>query len=231
MHFISPLNKGILVKRYKRFLADVYDDKEQLLATHCTNTGSMKGVLAPPQKAYVSKSANPNRKLPYTLEILECEGQLIGVNTHRTNKLAHEFLSSGTSPFGELANIKAEHKISPVSRADFWVQNSSKQDIIIEVKNVSLKEGSNARFPDSPTTRGQKHLEELMEIVNKGGRAAMLYICQRNDVDSFSPADEIDSRYGELLRKAQKCGVEIYAYSCVVTPEEISVNKPLDIIL
>ncbi len=228
MLFPTPLIKGILLKRYKRFLADVESDGK-ILGTHCTNTGSMKGVLYPPQTAYVLDSGNPTRKLPYTLEILEAEGTLIGVNTHRTNKLAHEFLESKDSPFGVLAQIKPEHRISDKSRADFLITTTEGVDIIIEVKNVSLKVGTTGSFPDSPTERGRKHLRELMEIVDRGERAAMVYICQRADVDSFGPSDDIDPEYGELLRQAKTKGVEIYAYRCQVSPMEIVVDEELEV--
>lgn len=231
MYFPKPLIEGILQKRYKRFLGDFLIG-DTLACIHCTNTGSMKGILSTPQRAWVLKSDNLKRKLPYTLEILETPEGLVGVNTHRTNHLALEALQNKLIPeLAEISIFQTEKKYGINSRIDILGMNDNGQELYIEVKNVSLAEGTRALFPDSVTERGTKHLHELMEMVTQGHRAVMLYIAQREDVESFSPADEIDPIYGETLRKAAAHGVEIYAYKCKVSSTEIKVISRIEVVL
>ncbi|MFN7160784.1 MAG: DNA/RNA nuclease SfsA [Candidatus Gracilibacteria bacterium] len=232
MLFPKPLIEGVLQKRYKRFLGDLLLNNETVVGVHCTNTGSMKGILATPQRAWVLKSDNLKRKLPYTLEILEIPQGNIGVNTHRTNYLALEALQNKLIP--ELADInifQTEKKYGTNSRIDILGITEDNQEVYIEVKNVSLAEGRKALFPDSVTERGTKHLEELIKIIHAGKRAVMLFIAQREDVENFSPESEIDPLYAATLKKAFDAGVEVYAYNCKVTPLEIVVSKRLQVIL
>lgn len=228
MRFESHLKKVLLVGRTKRFFAHCLLDEQEITA-HCVNTGSMKGVLAPPQAALVSKSDNPSRKLAYTLEVLDVGGEWVGVNTHRTNRLAREAFESGMIAGINTANgdiIVPEVKID-AGRIDFVVEHTDGTKTFIEVKNVSLAEGTCARFPDSPTERGQKHLRELQRLREEGHRAIMLYISQRGDITTFEAAADIDPAYATLLQEAVQAGVEVYAFSCQVTPEEISVYRRL----
>lgn len=231
MDFPQPLFEGILRQRYKRFLADIVTFDEKITTVHCTNTGSMKGVLLPPQRAWCLESNNPKRKLSMTLEILETHGELIGVNTHRTNALALEGIKKGIiTELENLQQLQTEKKYGENSRIDILGMDTTGKQVYIEVKNVSLKEGTTALFPDSVTERGTKHLRELMNMVKNGERAVMLYIAQRGDVTSFAPAKEIDPIYAKTLWEAVACGVEIYAYNCLVLPTHITVHKALKII-
>jgi len=230
MDFPQPLFEGILRQRYKRFLADIVTSDEKITTVHCTNTGSMKGVLLPPQRAWCLESNNPKRKLSMTLEILETQDGLVGVNTHRTNHIALEGIQLGLiHPLQNLTDFETEKKYGQNSRIDILGKDPAGKTVYIEVKNVSFKEQDTALFPDSITERGTKHLHELMEMVKEGHRAVMLYIAQRSDVTSFSPAKDIDPVYTKTLQEAVAKGVEIYAYSCRVSPLEIVVEKRLEV--
>ena len=181
----------------------------------------------PPQRAWLSPATNPARKLRWTLEILEVDETLVGVNTHRTNTLAHEALLGGWVPGLEGASIKPEAVIDD-GRIDF-LATCDDQLTYIEVKNVSLAEQGLARFPDSPTERGQKHLRALRRLVEQGHRAVMLYISQRADVQRFEAAGDIDPEYARLLEEARAAGVEVVALGCLVAPETITVDRYLDV--
>ena len=230
MHFSSPLLFGTLIKRYKRFFADVKLEDEKTITAHCPNTGPMLGVLAMPQPAWISPHNDPKRKLQYTLEILEKDGVLVGCNTHRTNHIAKELFQNETlSPFGK-TSIHAEVKISDHSRIDF-ILNEESDPIYVEVKNVSLTNGEEALFPDTISERAQKHITELMHLRAQGRRTALVYIIQRNDVTGFRPGGGLDLRYNALCEEAASMGVEFYAYSCHVSSTEITADKKLTIIL
>lgn len=224
MLFNPPLQEAILTGRSKRFFGHC-DLNGQMLDAHCVNTGSMKGVLKTPQRAWLSPATNPARKLRYTLEILEVDGVLVGVNTHRTNKIAHEALLAGWVPGLEGGIITPESVIDD-GRIDFLVDQGGCLTYI-EVKNVSLNEEGVARFPDSPTERGQKHLRALTRLVEEGHRAIMLYISQREDVTSFEAAADIDPEYARLLEEARDMGVEVSAFGCAVSASEIVINRAL----
>lgn len=185
----------------------------------------MKGVLQPPQRAWLSPANNPKRKLQYTLEILEVGTTLVGVNTHRTNSIAREALEQGWVNGLEGATITPEVKIDD-GRIDFVAQQGD-LTTYIEVKNVSLAEHDRALFPDSPTERGQKHLRALKKLKAEGHRAIMLYISQRDDVTSFAAATEVDPIYAQLLEEAKSAGVEVVALGCQVSPDAIVVDRPL----
>lgn len=224
MRFVTPLQSGVLSGRSKRFFAHCLLDGIPTDA-HCVNTGSMKGVLAPPQRCLLSPAANPHRKLAWTLEALEVDGVWVGVNTHRTNALAEEALHTGYVPGLEGADIRREVVIAE-GRIDF-VATKEGRETYIEVKHVSLAESGCARFPDSPTERGQKHLRALTRLVREGHRAVMLYVAQRPDVQRFEAAGDIDPLYAALLEDAKTAGVEVYALRTEVSPEGI---RPLELL-
>lgn len=230
MHFSTPLLPGTLVKRYKRFFAEIQLESEEFITAHCPNTGPMLGVLDMPQRAWVSHHDNPKRKLQYTLQVLQKGDVLIGCNTHQTNYIAKElFQNIVLSPFGKVS-IRTEVKISDHSRIDF-VLNEEVEPIYVEVKNVSLTRGPEALFPDTISERAQKHITELMHLRAQGHRTALVYIVQREDVEAFRPGGGLDLRYSALCEEAVSMGVEFYAYSCHVSPLEITASKVLPIIL
>ncbi|MCB9000551.1 MAG: DNA/RNA nuclease SfsA [Bacteroidales bacterium] len=226
MKFEQPLIHGNLVKRYKRFLTDITLDNGQLVTAHCTNSGSMKTCLEDDAEVYISKSANPNRKLPYTWEMIKINGNWVGINTFNPNKLALEILSEGwIKELPHFDFLKPEVKFGD-SRFDVYGEAGSEK-VFVEVKNVTYKDGIYARFPDAVTTRGLKHLHTLVEAKAQGYRTIMLYIIQRMDVEIFTPAWNIDSNYGKGLVEAHSKGVEIIPLQVKVTPKVIEPYKIL----
>ena len=231
MIWSSPLTEATLLKRYKRFLADVILD-EKLITVHVPNTGSMTSCWEPNQKCALSLSPNPDRKMPYTLELTYNGETWIGVNTANANKLAKLWLQE--NKISELTNYKTiipEKKIGE-SRVDFYLEgHESMPACFVEVKSVTLKKDGIAQFPDAVTERGQKHLRELMEIKKSGLRAVMLFIIQREDVDLFQAAKDIDPVYSQLLELAQRSGVEILAYQCKIDLKQIELLQPLKVLI
>lgn len=222
----TPLKEAILKKRYKRFLADVLVDGE-LITAHVPNTGSMTSCWEPDWRCAVSLSPNPNRKLPYTLELTHNGESWIGVNTANANKLVKSWLTERKLP--ELAaytTVIPEKKIGD-SRVDFYLEGAGLPACYVEVKNVTLKLDGLAQFPDAVSERGQKHLRELTELKKKGFRSVMLFVVQREDVSAFAPAFGIDSKYSQLLRTAHEAGVEILVYQCRMDTKELKLGKSL----
>jgi sugar fermentation stimulation protein A len=220
LKFEQPLLPGILIRRYKRFLADIKLDSGAQIVAHTPNTGSMKGVCIPGERVMVSHHDVPTRKLKYTWELIYLEGGWVGVNTHLTNRIAAEALAAGRIPaFRNYKSFRSEVKISADTRIDFVLGTRGK--MLLEVKNVTLVEDGVARFPDSVTTRGTKHLRHLIQERERGGKAAMLYVCQHHAGTVFEPADDLDPLYGETLRKAAEAGVRIEAWVATVSPREI----------
>ncbi len=221
MKYSRPLDEGIFLKRYKRFFADI-EWKGELLTAHVPNTGSMKSVNNPGALCLFSHSDNPERKLKQTLEMIKApSGSWVGVNTATPNTVVRETLlglvgqNSGKLPgnwqhWAGFDEVKPEYKISVETRLDFALskKNSDKKHFI-EVKNVTLAEGRIAMFPDAETTRGQKHLQELMDLMDQGHTTELLFTIQRSDCNEFSPADDIDPEYGRLLRQAAGKGLRI----------------------
>lgn len=225
----QPLIHGTLVKRYKRFLADVRLDSGETVTAHSPNTGSMQGCNIPGSPVILSRSANPQRKLPYTWELVKVNGAWACVNTAHPNRIVKEAVEAGR--VAELRNYRqllTEVPYSGNSRIDILLKYSA-QDCYVEVKNVTLAEAGIARFPDAVTTRGQKHLQDLMAMVRTGQRGVIFFLVNRADVDRFTPADDIDPRYGELLREASRAGVEILAYRTRITPPEIVLDRSLPV--
>ncbi len=232
MRFNTPLIETKLIRRYKRFLADVEMPDGKALTVHCPNSGSMKGCTGEGWPAMISDSGNPKRKLRHTLEMTHNGQTWIGVNTMHPNKLAKEAIENGT--IAELQGydeIKNEQKYGENSRIDLLLRSSAKPDCYVEVKNVTLVENNEYRFPDAVTARGLKHLHELMEIKKKGGRAVMLFIIQRGDGTLFRPAADIDPVYAKRLKEAHDAGVEIMPWRAHVSPEEIEVIEKIPFVL
>lgn len=220
---------AILVKRYKRFLADVQLPNQEPMTVHCPNSGSMLGCSTPGSPVIISRSDNPGRKYPWTLEMVQSKGVWIGVNTSMTNKLVHEALLNGTiDNFGSITKISPEKKVSEKSRLDFLLE-SAQGLTYLEVKNCSLAHNQLAIFPDAVTARGTKHLVELMHLANQGSAAAVLFCIQRGDVDSFAPATEIDPVYAQTLQQVAKKGVQVLAYLAEVTPEAVTVTRQVPV--
>ncbi|MCL3779244.1 DNA/RNA nuclease SfsA [Prolixibacteraceae bacterium JC049] len=226
MKFEEPLVHGRLIKRYKRFLADVKLDDGTVVTAHCTNSGSMKSCLEDDAEVYLTPVNDPKRKTKFTWEMIKINGDWVGINTGNPNKLAFEIVKNGLIPqFTGYTEVKREVKFGD-SRFDVWATNGE-ETCFVEVKNVTMKEGEYALFPDAVTTRGQKHLETLMKVKAEGMRAVMLYIIQRTDVEAFGPAKEIDPAYAQLLKKANDSGVEVIPIQVKVTPEELIVWREL----
>ncbi|MDA5193453.1 DNA/RNA nuclease SfsA [Govanella unica] len=230
MKFDHPLLPGRLVKRYKRFLADVSLPDGQIVTAHCMNSGSMLGLATPGSPVWLSPSTNPANKLKYKWELVEIDGALVGINTGHPNKLGAEAITEGLIPeLGGYATIRREVKYGTNSRIDLLLEGHQNglPPAHVEIKSVTLKRGPEAEFPDAVTERGTKHLREMAEIVKNGGRAIMFYIAQRADCTHFCLAEDIDPRYAQAFRAARDAGVEAIAYACDLSPTEIRVARPL----
>lgn len=228
MKFDPPLLQGTLIKRYKRFLADILLPGNQYITAHCPNSGSMRGLAEEGNTVWLSHHKKETRRLAYTLEIIKAQGVMVGVNTQNPNKLALEAIRNGI--IYDLASydfVQHEVKYGLRSRMDFLLTGNDKPDTYVEVKNVTLKEGGCALFPDAVTMRGTKHLKELMNIKDQGKRAVMLYLVQREDCQEFSIARSIDPVYAGAFLEAYKKGVEILVYDCIVRDDEIKVRQPI----
>ena len=231
MNFDNKLIPGLLIKRYKRFFVDVRVNN-QILTVHCPNTGSMHGLLDQGNKVWISKSNNPKRKLKYTLEIIEVKKTKVGINTHSTNKIVHDALQNNLiKGFNNNMDIKPETKFGANTRFDFLV-SSKKYQSFIEVKNVTLSRKRNlAEFPDAETSRGLKHISELIKASKKKFKVYILFVIQRNDCNSFSIAKDIDPNYANALSKAVKNNLKILCYDCKFSPKGIKLNRQIKFIL
>lgn len=230
MLFPTPLVQGRLIKRYKRFLADVELENGEIVTAHSVNTGSMLGVLDPGNEVWLSRADNPKRKLAYTWELVRAGKELIGINTSMANLLTWEALREEQIP--ELSGyeyIRKEVKYGANSRIDFLLSGSDRPDCYVEVKNVHLKRDRHAEFPDTVSQRAAKHMEELGNMVKQGKRAVVLFIVQRNDVEGFKVAADIDPAYNHALETALDAGVEALSYSFTVTPSSIALARKLPI--
>lgn len=222
----KKLHKGKLLKRYKRFFADIEFQGQQIIA-HVPNTGSLKSCLFPGQNCFFSDADNPERKLKYTLEILETPTGLVGVNTQTPNLMMKKAIEAKLLDHWKNFDIvKPEFKINSETRLDFKLENSqSQKSHFIEVKNVSLMDKGIALFPDAETTRGQKHIKELVHLMELGHSCEIVFFVQRSDVHKFSPASEIDPEYAKLLKLAAEKGLIISPIVCSVTEKGIILNK------
>lgn len=228
MIFEKPVQYGSLIKRYKRFLADITLADGTNITAHCANSGSMKTCAEPGWKVLVSDSQNPKRKLQYTWELVHNGKCWIGINTQITNKLAKEAILEGKIPeLTGYSNIRTEQKYSTNSRIDLLLENEDGK-CFVEVKNVTLVENNTYLFPDAVTERGLKHLNDLLEMKKIGHRAVMLYIIQRSDGQIFRPCREIDQKYSQKLQEVYEQGVEILPYVANVSPDEITISHKVD---
>jgi sugar fermentation stimulation protein A len=229
MQFEQELQPGILVRRYKRFLADIELADKKVITVHCPNTGSMLGCSEPGSAVMISRSDNPGRKYPHTLEMVQAGSFWVGVNTFRTNKLVREALEKKVvKELGRLDVITQEVKTSANTRLDFLLERKRTR-IYMEVKNCSLAENRVAMFPDAVTVRGAKHLYELEALKKQGHDAAVFFCVQRGDADYFKPANHIDPGYAEVLAKVASEGVMILAYQADVSPREIIITRKLPV--
>ena len=232
MKFGQTLISGTLLRRYKRFLADVELDDGRVVTAHTPNTGSMLGCCEPGSRVWLSDSGNPERKYPLGWELVEtAPGVLVGINTGLPNRLVEEGISNGViSELQGYAGINREVRYGMEnSRIDLLLQGSGKPDCYVEVKNVTLAQDGIGYFPDAVSERGSKHLRELAEVVAAGKRGVIFFCIQRNDVHEFRPADTIDRIYGDTLRLVVDSGVEALAWRADVSPEEIRLDKKLPV--
>ena len=226
MKFTNSLIKGKLIKRYKRFFTDIEANNKTLIA-HCPNTGSMMGLLDKGNDVWVTKHKDPKRKLKFTLEMIKVKKRIIGVNTHRANRIVEHALNNKLiDEFKSIKNIKAEFKYSDDTRFDFLCDKK-----ILEVKNVTLLRDNNvAEFPDAVTSRGSKHLKMLINSIKKGYKPYVLFLTQIQDINKFRIAKDIDANYFKNYIEAKKAGVNFIAYRCYLSSKEIKIEKKINII-
>lgn len=234
MKFETPLIPGKLIKRYKRFLTDVELENGDIVVAHCANSGSMLSVNDPGAPVWLSPANDPKRKLKFTWEVVQIGDAMVGVNTQHPNRIVADAIEAGQVP--ELTgydSLRREVKYGKNSRIDILLESEDKPMCYVEVKNTTMRRdltpGAPAEFPDSVTVRGAKHLDELSDMVREGHRAVMFYLVQRDDTDAFTVAADIDPTYAKRLDAAMKAGVEVVAYTCSVSPQEIIVTKPVEV--
>jgi sugar fermentation stimulation protein A len=227
MRFDPPLIPGTLIRRYKRFLADVEIGGRKEVV-HCANPGSMLGLAAPGSPVWLSLSANPARKLRHTWELVAVGEVLVGINTGYANRLAEEAIRTGRiEPLAGYPGLRREVAYGEGSRVDFLLEGPGRPVCYVEVKSVTLKRGNLAEFPDSVTARGRRHLLELSAMARSGARAVMLFVAQRGDCQRLEIAADIDPAYAAELGRAREAGVEVLAYACQVTAGGIEIDRPM----
>ena len=234
MKFEHPLIQGKLVKRYKRFMADIELENSDIVTAHCANSGSMLSLNEPGAPVWISPANNPKRKLKYTWELIQIGEALVGVNAQHPNLLVADAIEAGhISELLGYDTLKREVKYGENSRIDILLSDKDKPLCYVEVKNTTMRRdlssGAPAEFPDAVTTRGTKHLVELGNMVKEGHRAVMFYLVQRTDAAAFCVASDIDPTYAEQLAQAINIGVEVVAYTCSITPKEILVTNPVEV--
>tara|TARA_B100001250_G_scaffold346730_1_gene316692 strand:+ start:1491 stop:2177 length:687 start_codon:yes stop_codon:yes gene_type:complete len=226
MKFTNSLIKGKLIKRYKRFFVDI-EVNNKIITAHCPNTGSMLGLLNKNNFVWISPQNDPKRKLKYTLEIIKVKKKLIGVNTHRANRIVeHGLKNKLIDEFKKIKKIKSEFKYSDDTRFDFLCDNK-----ILEVKNVTLIRNNDlAEFPDAVTTRGSKHLKKLINSIKNGYKPYVLFLTQIQGINNFKIARDIDINYFNDYIEAKKAGVNFIAYRCLLNSKEIKIEKKIKIL-
>jgi sugar fermentation stimulation protein A len=236
MQFPTPLLRGQLIKRYKRFLADVELENGEAITATCGNTGSMKGLINPGVTVWLSESDSPTRKYRHTWEMVEHDGgrgpTMVGINTNHPNKIVFDAIEAGkVTGLKGYASARREVKYGKNSRIDILLEDSKKGLCYVEIKNVHfLRKTGVAEFPDSVTTRGAKHLVELSDMVAEGHRAVMIYLVQREDATCLTFARDIDPEYGAAFDKAAKAGVEAVAYRCALSEQGIEFAKKIPVV-
>ena len=231
MNFENKLIPGVFLKRYKRFFVDIKVENKVITA-HCPNSGSMMGLLKLGNKVWITKSDNPNRKLKYTLQIIEVQNSKVGVNTHFTKKIVDDALKNNIlKHFSNKVKIQREKVFNKNTRFDFFLQEK-KEKIFLEVKNVTLKRKDDlAEFPDSVTLRGTKHIKELINAKKRGFKAVLMFVIQRDDCNKFKVAEDIDPEYSKILKIAIKQKVKIVCYDCKFSSKGIKLNKEIKILI
>ncbi len=226
MKFTNTLIKGKLIKRYKRFFSDIKVNN-RIVTAHCPNTGSMMGLLNEGNDVWLTKNEDPKRKLKFTLEIIKVSRKLIGVNTHRANRIVeHGLINNTLKEFQDISKIKPEFKYDENTRFDFLCDEK-----IIEVKNVTLLRNKDiSEFPDSITSRGSKHLKKLINSIKKGYKPYVLFLTQIQGISNFRIAKDIDNEYQKNYLEAKKAGVKFLAYGCIVSNKEIKIDNEINII-
>jgi sugar fermentation stimulation protein A len=229
-HRWPPLLSGTLIRRYKRFLADVVLESGETVTAHCPNSGSMQACAQPGRPVYVSHHDDPRRKLKYTWQIIDMPTSLVGVNTQVPNRLVQLAVTGGRVP--ELAgyrNVRREVKTGRHTRLDLLLEEPGRRSCFVEIKNCTLVTDGDACFPDAVTTRGLKHLKELQKLSSEGSRSVIFYLVQRMDAEVFHPADHIDAAYGRELRRAVERGVEMLVYDVAIDFEKIRIRRPVPV--
>lgn len=231
MDFPSPLTRATLIKRYKRFLADLTLEDGTPVTAHCANPGSMMGVAPAGAHAWLSKSDSKTRKLPWSLELVEVDDTLVAINTNNPNKIGAEAIEAGLIPdLTGYETLRREVKYSTNSRIDILLSGPGKPDCYVEIKNVHLMRTPGlAEFPDSVTSRGAKHLGDLSAMVAEGHRAVMLYIVQRGDCETFSLARDLDPTYADAMAAARAAGVDVLCYDCDVSITGVTLRRALSL--
>ena len=233
MHFQTPLVPARLIRRYKRFLADVrLEEDGREVTAHCPNPGAMLGLQDPDMRIWLEPNDDPKKKLKYGWRLAEVEGgHLVGIDTGIPNKVVGEALRAGEIPaLAEYTNVKPEQRYGQNSRIDFLLTHPVLQDAYVEVKNVHLRRaGDLAEFPDCVTQRGAKHLVELSDMVARGHRAVMLYLVQRTDCTRFTLARDLDPGYATAFDKAREAGVEVLVHGTKITTQGVTIGQRLDL--
>ena len=232
MHSPAPIRTARLVRRYKRFLADVQLDDGETLTVHCPNPGRMIGVQEAGSQVLLRDSQNPKRKLRWTLQSIQVGSTWVNLDTHLANPAVEAWVRGGAiEELSGYEELRREVPYGKNSRIDLLLERADAPPCYVEVKSTTLVVGREARFPDAVTARGLKHLHELEEVAKQGSRAVLFFLVGRDDVDSFAPADDIDPQYGQGLRAAHSAGVELFAYSARVSPEGMQLDRRLELSL
>jgi len=232
VRFPSPLTEARLIRRYKRFLADVELASGEVATVHCANPGAMTGLADPGMRIFLSKSEKPGRKLPWSWELVDVGGALVGINTARPNRLVEEAIAAGAvAKLDGYDMIRREVAYGRNSRVDLVLSAAGRPDAFVEIKNVHLSRRKGlAEFPDSVTARGARHLAELAGVAATGRRAVMVYLIHRPDTRRFTLARDVDPAYGAAFDRAGAAGVEMLAYDCRVSVEEVVVGSRVPIL-
>lgn len=230
MKFARPLVRGTLIRRYKRFLADIRLEDGRAVTAHCANPGAMLGVTDPGLPVWLLESADPRRKLPWSWELVLTEGTLLGVNTAAPNRLVPEALArGGIAELEGYDTVRREVAYGLASRVDLLLSAPGRPICYLEIKNVHLKRGTRAEFPDCVTERGARHMAELAGMARAGHRAVVLFVVQRGDCRAFRVAGDLDPAYNRAFEAARRAGVEALCYACDVSEDGIDLAGPLPI--
>jgi sugar fermentation stimulation protein A len=237
MKFPSPLIRGTLLRRYKRFLSDIELDSGEEIIAHCANPGSMMGLAEPGSEVWLSPNTNPKAKLDWRWELVRTgKGDLVCINTAHPNRVGEEAIGAGAIPeLAGYASLRREVKYGQNSRIDILLEDEARPPCYVEIKSVTLRRPERdhptaAEFPDAVTKRGAKHLVELTDMAENGSRAVMLYLVQRGDCDHFRVAADIDPVYAAAMAEARNRGVEALCYACDITQHDIEIGGALPVV-